>query len=300
MKMKELLKRIFPVVLVIFGVILLFYPFISDYINSRNADGAIKVYQQSADDLEEEDRSAMLEEAQEYNRELVNGHAELTDPFDPDAVIYGEDYENLLSLDDSGIMAYLEIPKIDVYLPIYHGTSESVLQTAVGHLEGSSLPVGGESTHAVLSGHTGLRTARIFTDLTELAEGDIFYIHVLGETHAYQVDQITIVEPDDTSELAIVEGEDYVTLVTCTPYGVNSERLLVRGVRTEYEEEAAENAQSESNSFSGWDSQWMRQYRRALLAGFVILAVILFANRLTRLIWRRRRRKTPGTGDDER
>lgn len=137
----------------------------------------------------------------------------------------------------SGVMGYVEIPGIDVSLPIYHGTSEEVLQVAVGHIEGSSLPVGGESTHCVISGHRGLPSARLFTDLDQLAEGDIFTLRVLDETLTYEVDQIHVVEPDDITLLEIVEGEDLCTLVTCTPYGVNSHRLLVRGHRVENRED---------------------------------------------------------------
>ncbi len=292
-EMRKIIRQMLPVLFIIVGLSLLFYPFISDYINSRNADGVIKTYQQDVEQLDTEEKEEMLEAARSYNQELINGHAELTDPFDPDAVSnYSEDYGSLLSTNGSEVMAYLEIPKIDVYLPIYHGTSDEVLQTAVGHLEGSSLPIGGESTHVVLSGHTGLRNARIFTDLTELVEGDFFYIYVLGDTLAYQVDQILIVEPEDISDLYIVEGEDYVTLVTCTPYGVNSQRLLVRGTRVEYVESATEEEEAqESTTFSGWDSQWMRQYRRALLAGIIILIAVILILRVVRRFFPGRRER---------
>ena len=146
----------------------------------------------------------------------------------------------MLDTDGSGRMGYLEIPSIEVYLPIYHGTSEGVLQSGIGHLGNTSLPIGGENTHAVLSGHTGLPNARLLTVLDKLQEGDQFYIHVLDEILAYEVDQIKVVEPDDISDIFIEEGEDYVTLVTCTPYGINSHRLLVRGTRVPYTEEKKE------------------------------------------------------------
>ena len=172
-------------------------------------------------------------------------------------------------------MGYVVIPKIDVNLPIYHGTSEEVLQKGVGHLQNTSLPVGGESTHAVLSGHTGLSSAKLFTDLDKLEEGNIFYIKTLGETFAYEVDQIKIVEPHETSDLLIESDKDYVTLVTCTPYGINSHRLLVRGTRIPYTEEVEKEIKKEQKENVG--STWRDEYFKALaigLGGLAILGII--------------------------
>lgn len=178
----------------------------------------------------------MIEKARAYNRNLV-GIGSLSDPFSNGGNQTEDDvYEQLLDIDGTGMMGYIEIPKIKILLPIYHGTSERVLQSGVGHLEHTSLPVGGKSTHAVLSGHRGLANAKIFTDLNKMEKGDVFYIKVLTRTFTYQVDQILTVEPTETKALEIEEGKDYVTLVTCTPYGINTHRLLVRGRRIPYEE----------------------------------------------------------------
>lgn len=289
--------------------ILLAFPFVSDYLNSHSAQSVIRTYQQKTEELNTEETDMMFTEARIYNSLLVKNQISLADAFDteesgvsvsPSSALTDEDgttydYETLLNMDDSGVMAYLEVPKIQIYLPIYHGTSNSVLQTAVGHLEGSSLPVGGESTHVVLSGHTGLRTARLFSDLTELSEGDYFFIHVLGETLAYCVDQILVVEPDDVSALQIEDGMDYVTLVTCTPYGINSHRLLVRGVRTDYEEAEEKVSNSESVQHS---SQWMREYVRALLAGILILVLIILLLTMVRWIRKKKRSGHQKTGEE--
>ena len=187
--------------------------------------------------LSEEQENAMIEQAQEYNESLI-GIGSIADPFSESNENQTENdvYNNLLKIDDTGMMGYIDIPKLDVVLPVYHGTSEKVLQSGVGHLKNTSLPVGGESCHAVLSGHRGLANAKIFTDLNKMAVGDVFYIKVLHHTFAYQVDQILTVLPSDTDALQIEKGKDYVTLVTCTPYAVNTHRLLVRGIRIPYEE----------------------------------------------------------------
>ena len=176
--------------------------------------------------MNDTDYKALWAEAEAYNQTLVNksDRFNLTDE-------ELEEYEQMLTVEGTDVIGYIEIEKIGCFLPIYHGTSDAVLQTGVGHLEGSSLPVGGESTHTVISGHRGLPSAKLFTDLDQLEEGDTFVLYVLDETLTYEVDQIRIVEPTELSELAIVEGEDYCTLVTCTPYGINTHRLLVRGHR---------------------------------------------------------------------
>lgn len=223
-------------ILVLFAALsVLLYPTISNYLYERNSSKVISTYDEKAAQISEKKKLEILEQARQYNQELL-GNIELLDPFSPVKDEVDERYQSLLKLNDAGMMGYVSIPKIEVELPIYHGTSEPVLQTGVGHFEGTSLPVGGESTHAVLTGHRGLPSKLLFTDLDELAEGDVFYIQILDETLAYQVDQIVTVLPEDTGELQIVNGKDYVTLVTCTPYSVNTHRLLIRGIRIPYEE----------------------------------------------------------------
>jgi sortase A len=209
------------------GVSLILYPSVANYWNSMHASKVIDSYNQQVEAMSDEECKQLLEDAYAFNERLANSTMSLalTDA-------EREKYYNLLGSEYS-IMGYITISKINCVLPIYHGTDESVLGMGVGHLEGSSLPVGGESTHCVLSGHRGLPSARLFTDLDQLTEGDVFTLNVLKETLTYEVDQIRIVEPEDVSELSIVAGEDYCTLVTCTPYGVNTQRLLVRGHRIE-------------------------------------------------------------------
>ena len=214
------------------GLSLLLYPTISDWWNSFHQSRAIASYVETVEELDDDAYAQLWEDAQAYNEALSQDNSRFQ-PSEEESVRYNE----LLNLSGTGIMGYVEIPSIDVTLPIYHGTDEAVLQVAVGHIEGSSLPVGGPGTHTVLSGHRGLPSATLFTDLDQLDMGDVFLLHVLGETLTYQVDQIRIVEPDDVSLLALEEGEDLCTLVTCTPYGVNSHRLLVRGYRVENLEE---------------------------------------------------------------
>lgn len=214
------------------GLSLLLYPTISDWWNSFHQSRAIASYVETVEELDDDAYAQLWEDAQAYNEALSQDNSRFQ-PSEEESVRYNE----LLNLSGTGIMGYVEIPSIDVALPIYHGTDEAVLQVAAGHIEGSSLPVGGPGTHTVLSGHRGLPSATLFTDLDQLDMGDVFLLHVLGETLTYQVDQIRIVEPDDVSLLALEEGEDLCTLVTCTPYGVNSHRLLVRGYRVENLEE---------------------------------------------------------------
>lgn len=229
--------------------------------------------------------------ARDYNRQLLEGSVFLTDPFDPNLQLDPtvKPYANLLNLEGDGMMGYVEVPKIDVYLPIYHGTTSQVLEQGVGHLQNTSLPVGGESTHSVLTGHTGLSGKRLFTDLTAVEVGDVFYLHILGQTLAYQVDRIDIVEPDDTELLQVETGADLVTLVTCYPYGINTQRLLVRGTRIPYEE--AVEQQAVQGTMDQSESVWMRQYRRAIftcVAVYVPLMVVVLL-----LLRRRRRQKNP-------
>lgn len=213
----------------------------------------------------------MFLEAQSYNEDLKRSMVQLTDPFQSKQVREENiDYKKILNINDSGIMGYLRIPCIGVELPIYHGTSEEVLEHGIGHLPASSVPIGGKGTHSVLTGHTGLSSARLFTDLTQMKKGNLFFIKVLDRELVYRVDQITVVKPEDTRRLQIIKDEDHVTLVTCTPYGVNDHRLLVRGVRTKYDQRSG-HIQREHR-----DSQWMEVYKRAVLIGFMIIGMMIF------------------------
>lgn len=249
------------------------YPFLADYLFENRQDSIITAYESAVDDAQDEELEEMLDAARQYNESLLNGNVELHDPFTESVIGYDEeDYYALLNLDGTGIMGYISIPCINVYLPIYHGTEEEVLESGVGHLEGSSLPIGGEGTHTVLTGHTGLSSAKLFTDLTLLEEGDVFFLTVLGEKIAYEVDQILVVEPSDTSALQIESGMDYCTLLTCTPYGINTHRLLVRGKRTEYTEEIEKEAAASATEKTT-QSEWMLQYRKSLYAALALIAV---------------------------
>ena len=227
------LITILLVLIFLLGLSLLLYPAVSDYWNSKHQTRAIAVYSEEVSGLDKEQYQALWADAAAYNASLRERD---------NAYLLTEEqkaaYEQLLNVSGLGIMGYIEIPSIDCSLPIYHGTEESVLQIAIGHLEWSSLPVGGESTHCVLSGHRGLPSAKLFTNLDKLQEGDVFLLRVLDEVLTYEVDQILIVEPQETGALRIVEGEDLCTLVTCTPYGINTHRLLVRGHRIENAPEA--------------------------------------------------------------
>lgn len=215
------------------GLSLWLYPRFADWWNSFHQSKAVSSYTEQVSGMSEEEYDALWSAAWDYNQSLLarpNGYVLSQEQ--------KENYAKLLDVTGTGIMGYIEIPGISVTLPIYHGTSEGVLQVGIGHLEWSSLPVGGESSHSVVSGHRGLPSARLFTDLDQMGEGDVFLLYVLDEVLTYEVDQIRIVTPNDTSELLIEEGLDYCTLVTCTPYGINSHRLLVRGHRIETAQEA--------------------------------------------------------------
>ena len=227
-KKKGNLITIVLVLILLVGLSLLLYPTVSDYWNSFHQSRAIATYAEQVAGIDDDAYEQLWEDATAYNRTLVGNSDRyvLTDE-------ERETYESLLNVSGNGVIGYIEIPEINCSLPIYHGTDEAVLQIAVGHIEGTSLPVGGESTHSVLSGHRGLPSARLFTDLDKLENGDIFMIRVLDETLTYEVDQIRIVEPTELSDLEIERGKDYCTLVTCTPYGINTHRLLVRGHRIE-------------------------------------------------------------------
>lgn len=214
------------IIVFVVGLSLLLYPSISEYWNSFVQSKAISQYNESLAKLDAEEKAAMIDAAEEYNKRLLNRQTGFA--LTPEQK---EEYDKLLNISSNGVIGYVEIPSIGVSLPVYHGTEEKVLQVAVGHLEWSSLPVGGPSTHSVLSAHRGLPSAKLFTDLDEVVEGDRFMLFVLNDIYTYEVDKISIIEPDDTQCLQISIGEDYCTLFTCTPYGINSHRLCVRGRR---------------------------------------------------------------------
>lgn len=231
--MKGKMTNILLILILIAGLSLLIYPSFSDYWNSFTQSKVIVDYTKQIENLDTEKYDRIISEAVAYNESLLGRRNPylLSDE-------QKKEYYELLDITGIGIMGYIEIPTISVTIPIYHGTSEAVLQIAVGHLDWTSLPVGGESTHCVLSGHRGLPSAKLFTDLDKLVVGDVFVLRVLDEVLTYEVDQILIVEPDETDELLIEEGKDYCTLVTCTPYGINTHRILLRGHRIENVEEA--------------------------------------------------------------
>ena len=255
------------------GLSLVLYPSFSDYWNSTRSSSAIASYVENINSMETSKKDEMLAEAQAFNEELKARYNYYTLPDE-----LRLRYNNVLDTTGTGIMAYVEIPSIKVMLPIYHGTADAVLQTAVGHLEWSSLPVGGTGTHTVISGHRGLPSAKLFTDLDQIVVGDQFYIHVLDEHLAYEVDQINVVLPEEISLLDIVPGEDLVTLVTCTPYGVNTHRLLVRGHRVPY-------VPPEEPVKTFWEK--MSELKFAIIT---LLAVLLAADILF-IVFRIRKRK---------
>lgn len=230
--MKKKGSTIILALIFIAGLAILSYPKISDFWNSIHSSRAILSYAEAVSGLSDEEYDRLYEEAVAYNRRILDR----ANPFVPSEQELAE-YETILNPEENGIMGYIEIPMIGVSLPVYHGTSEGVLQIGVGHLDWTSLPVGGESTHAVVSGHRGLPSAELFTKLDRLVTGDRFMLYVLDEVLTYEVDQILIVLPEDVSALQITRGKDYCTLVTCTPYGINTHRILVRGHRVETETE---------------------------------------------------------------
>lgn len=230
------MKKLSTVLLIatfVAGLSLLLYPTVSNYWNTLHASRAVATYVDAVQNMGEDKRREMLQKAIDYNKSLTSDNQRLTI-----SSARRQEYESILDVDGNGMIGYIEIPNINITLPVYHGTNDDVLQIAVGHLDWTSLPVGGTSTHCVLSGHRGLPSAKLFTNLDQVKEGDTFVIRVLDEVLTYEIDQIRIVEPAAVDDLMIENGKDYCTLVTCTPYGVNSHRLLVRGHRVENESES--------------------------------------------------------------
>ncbi|MGL9729281.1 class C sortase [Enterococcus sp. DIV0756] len=256
------MKRIILIILLLAaGTGIIAFPFISHYLNQKNATQVMGNYQSDVEQLSPEQISEMFQAAQVYNENLMGQPAH--DPFIPGSgIVMPDNYYQVLNL--GGVMGQVEIPSINVKLPIFHGTKESVIRKAVGHLEGSALPIGGLGTHTVLTSHTGLNHAKLFTDLIELEKGDHFYIRVLDRTLAYQVEAISVIEPDYTQALKAEKGKELATLLTCTPYGVNSHRLLVRGKRVPYQPKKA-----------GKKKHLTREQRLLLKAAFITTGIML-------------------------
>lgn len=268
--MKKNVVRIILIVGFCIGLIISLYPLISNIYSRRNQIQVINDYTEDIKEIDTKQIAKELELANAYNRKL-NQTIVLTDPFDPSAIDMADDvYYDILNYTDDGVMAYINIPKIDVNLPIYHGTDSEHMLKGVGHLVGTSFPVGGIDTHAVLSAHSGLSTAELFTNLADLKKGDLFYIHVLDDVLAYEVDKINVVKPDETNDLKIVPGQDYVTLVTCTPYGINSHRLLVRGHRVEYDPDLEKQESKKANN-----DVWFKEYIKSIVSGIGIIVLII-------------------------
>lgn len=305
---KKINKKLFQVlgiiVCVLVSVGLITYPYISNYVYEHQASSIIETVEKTEENADSDAYKEELEKATSYNEYLNTANVKLTDPFIEDESNHsnGDDYYNLLNMTNDGVMGYIKIPCIDVSLPIYHGTDDATLEKGVGHLEGSSLPIGGVGTHSILTGHTGLSRAKLFTDLTELDEGDMFYIYTAGLKLAYQIDNINVIEPEDISKLTIEDGKDYCTLLTCTPYGINSHRLIVRGVRTEYVEEEEKAEESAEKKTDG--SQWMREYTKAIIIAswtFISLMFVLIiyrelsAEKRRKQAWMRKKKKQKKT-----
>ena len=276
--MRKHVSTITTVLVFLAGLSLLLYPTVSNYWNSKHQTQAVAEYSDRIEKMDEQEKKQAFEQAEKYNETLISDSGRFTPTEEQD-----EWYKSLLDIDGTGMMGYITIPEIDCKLALYHTVDASVLQVGVGHMEGSSLPVGGSGTHCVFSGHRGLPSAKIFTDLDQMKNGDIFLIHVLGKTLAYKVDQIKTVLPEESSELDIIEGEDHVTLVTCTPYGVNTHRLLIRGIRTEYVEPEEKAEETPIQQIAKVDPV------KIMIIGLVAMVIMII---IVYIVIRRKNRKT--------
>lgn len=273
-KRGSLVIVLIAVMIFLVGAAVFLYPAVSNWLAKIHQSDVIQEYDDAVANENPEDYAQEWRLAQEYNENLAGDPVH--DPFIPGSgYALPENYMECLNLDGSGVMGYIEIPQIDVRLPIYHGTSEEVLEKGVGHVESTALPIGGDFTHAVLTGHRGLPSAKLFTDLDQLEIGDQFYIHVLDQILAYEVDEINTVLPDELQELRAIEGRDLVTLVTCTPYGVNTHRLLVRGTRVPYVPKEADAYRQSVGYVSVFGLDVHMQYLGAAAGIFVLLIIIL-------------------------
>lgn len=284
-KKKNPLVLLAPLLIFAVGAGIFLYPAVSNLLAERNQENVIRTYKAIVNGMDQETLDTAWAEAVRYNENLAGDPVH--DPFVMGSgYVLPDNYQEVLNLNGDGVMGYVEIPKIDVYLPIYHGTSEEALEKGAGHLDTTALPIGGEGTHPVISAHRGLPSAELFTRLDEMELGDVFYIHVLDETLAYQVDQIEVILPEELSLLQPEEGKELLTLLTCTPYAVNTHRLLVRGIRIPYEEaqETSGNVVRRQDSSNGWQ----QEYLVAVAIGLTVLLLVI----LTGLwILRSRRRR---------
>ena len=263
---------ILSIVMFLLGSLIFFYPTISNYVANKQFQSAIGKYEQKVAEIPKKDLSRELEKAVKYNNQL-NG-MDIHDPFVPGGgYIIPDNYEDILNISGDGIMGYIEIPKISLKLPIYHSSSDESLERGVGHLETTALPIGGEGNNPILTGHRGLPSAELFTRLDEIKKGDLIYIRVLNDNLAYEVDDIRVIEPDDVSTLQPVSGKDMITLITCTPYGINTHRLVVQGVRVPYVESLKEES-STGGYLKLTESKKSRIY--GIIIGIVILVAIIF------------------------
>ena len=283
---------IISVILFLFALGLTLYPVVANYVNQKYASEVHTAYLEVVEQADDTALQEARELAIRYNQAIVPGTA-ATDAYSKEAILSAsEDYGHQLNVAGDGIMGYIEIPTINVNLPIYHGTGSDSLERGVGHLLGSSLPVGGESTHAILTGHSGMASQKMFTDLVQVEVGDVFYLHILDETLAYQVRELNTVLPHDTSLLGISTGEDLCTLITCTPYGINTHRLLVTGSRIPYEEAETiveEITQQEQQPRSTWEEKYIAGIVAGIFAVLIVALVIGIIIQIRKLIAENRR-----------
>ncbi len=285
------MKRFLPIIIIVLifliGLGILCYPLISSVINNIGIRNEAKVEYEKAERMDDDEVNALFAEAEAYNKGLLSTIV-LTDPFDEAAyAAVTQHYEETFNVSENGLIGFIDIPKIDVYLPIYHGTSTEVLSRGAGHLENTAFPIGGKNTHSVISAHTAYPTETFFDYLTDLKEGDEFYIHVLNRILTYQVDQIKVVLPDDTSDLYVEKDRDLVTLLTCTPYSINSHRLLVRGTRM-----PDKDPETITNVSTGDNYLFFLGYKIPFVAaGVVIAAFLLFVGTVVFLLLRIQRKK---------
>ena len=290
-KKKSLFLPILLIVLVAIAAIgVTLYPMISNVMAEHNKSVIQTSYEETLKVLDTSERDQLLADAQAYNERLINSEYQ---PYSREAIIEAtEGYEDMLNVQHNGIMGYLVVPKIDIELPILHDTTDESLNHGVGHVIGSTLPIGGEGTHSILSAHSGMAGQKMFTDLDRLTEGDVFYIRMLGDTLAYQVTEINVVLPEDVSKLELIPDRDRCTLVTCTPYGVNTHRLLVHGDRIEYEEaKIIEEEQQEQLENGPIESTWTEMYMKGVIYGAIAVAAIIFVALIIGLVSKCRKKR---------
>ena len=293
--MKKHLPLILIIVILVVGVGILSYPLFSSVVNNIASRQTAEDHQKRIEKLDKDDKNALYAEADVYNQSLTD-NVILTDPFDEEAYKrIGSTYKKAFNVTPDGLICYIDIPKINVYLPVYHGTSEETLAKTAGHLENTSIPVGGESTHAVISAHSAFPGETFFDYLPDLKEGDEFYIHILDRTLKYEVDQIKVVTPETTEDLRITKGEDYVTLITCTPYSINTHRLLVRGSRVPYDDNEYVVIEPPTLTFDN-DCVFFLGYKIPYWAAAIAIAVILGVVVLIVVLVLRRSRRKKGKG----